>query len=129
MVDQRGTGGSQSVTCAQEHAQATDANAVASYVRRCFARLGGGTQRLGSEAAAADLERVRQALGYGRIDLYGSSYGATLAQIYLRRYPRAVRPATLDGASLPGAPVYELAARNAERALRLLAARCVAQPA
>ena len=72
-------------------------------------------------SAAADLERVRRALGYGRIDVYGSSYGATLAQFYLRRFRGPVRTATLDGASLAGAPVYELAARNAERALRLLA--------
>ena len=129
LVDQRGTGGSQSVACPQEHVRATDADAVASYLRRCFARLGGGTRRLSTEAAAADLERVRRALGYGRIDLYGSSYGATLAQIYLRRFPRSVRTATLDGASLASIPVYELAGRNAERALEAQIARCLAQPA
>ena len=130
MVDQRGTGGSQGVACPQEHVRATDANAVASYLRRCFARLGAArTRRLGSEAAAADLERVRQALGYGRVDLYGSSYGATLAQVYLRRFPRSVRTATLDGASLESSPVYELAGRNAERALDAQTARCRAQPA
>jgi pimeloyl-ACP methyl ester carboxylesterase len=129
LVDQRGTGQSQRVACPQEHVRATDAGAVASYLRRCFARLGSGAERLTTLSAAADLESVRRALGYGRIDVYGSSYGAALAQVYLQRYPRAVRTATLDGASLPGSPVYELAARNAERALQLLAARCVAQPA
>ena len=40
LVDQRGTGGSQGVACPQEHVRATDARAVASYLRRCFARLG-----------------------------------------------------------------------------------------
>ena len=117
------------VACPQEHVRATDAGAVASYLRRCFAHLRRRGERLCTASAAADLERVRRALGYGRIDVYGSSYGATLAQFYLRRYPRSVRTATLDGASLPGSPVYELAARNAERALRLVVARCVAQPA
>jgi pimeloyl-ACP methyl ester carboxylesterase len=129
LADQRGTGGSQRVACPQEHVRAMDGGAVTSYLRRCFANLRGGVQRLTTASAAADLERVRRALGYGRIDVYGSSYGATLAQIYLRRYPRSVRTATLDGASLAEAPVYELAARNAEHALRLVLARCVAQPA
>jgi pimeloyl-ACP methyl ester carboxylesterase len=129
LVDQRGTGGSQRVACPREHVRATDADAVASYLRRCFAHLGAGAEQLSTANAAADLERVRRRLGYGRVDVYGSSYGATLAQSYLRRYPRSVRTATLDGASLPGSPVYELAARNAERALRQLAARCAAQTA
>jgi len=128
LVDQRGTGASQGVACPQEHVRATDAHAVASYLRRCFTRLGGETQRLSTQAAAADLERVRQALGYDRIDLYGGSYGATLAQVYLRRFPRSVRTATLDGASLASTPVYELSGRNAELALRAQIARCVAQP-
>jgi pimeloyl-ACP methyl ester carboxylesterase len=129
LVDQRGTGGSQGAACPQEHVRAADAGAVASYLRRCFSNLRGGVERLSTASAAADLEAVRRALGYGRIDVYGSSYGATLAQFFLRRFPGSVRTATLDGASLAEAPVYELAARNAERALRLLAARCATQPA
>jgi pimeloyl-ACP methyl ester carboxylesterase len=129
LVDQRGTGGSRALVCPQEHVRATDASAVASYVRRCFARLGGAARLLTSAVAVEDLERVRQALGYTRIDVYGSSYGATLAQLYLRRHPQSVRTATLDGASLPGVPVYELAARNAEHALAIQLARCQAQPA
>ena len=128
LVDQRGTGGSDALTCPQEHVQATDADAVAAYLRRCFARIGGRARSLTSAAAADDLEGVRRALGYGRIDVYGGSYGATLAQIYLRRHPRAVRTLTLDSASLPSVPVYELAAGNAERALRVEIARCRAQP-
>ena len=68
--------------------RATDAEAVAAYFRRCFARLGDRARLLTSTAAADDLERVRSVLGYGRVDVYGSSYGATLAQLYLRRHPR-----------------------------------------
>ena len=34
---------------------------------------------------------MRQALGYERIDVYGSSYGATLAQLYASRHPGSVR--------------------------------------
>ena len=128
LVDQRGTGGSDALTCPQEHVQATDAEAVASYLRGCFARFGTRARHLTSTAAADDLEGVRRALGYGRVDVYGSSYGATLAQLYLRRHPRSVRTVTLDSASLPSVPVYELAARNAELALRAQVARCQTEP-
>jgi pimeloyl-ACP methyl ester carboxylesterase len=129
LVDQRGTGGSDALVCPQQHVQATYASALASYLRRCFAGLGSGARWLTSANAADDLERVRRTLGYGRVDVFGSSYGATLAQLYLRRHPQAVRTLTLDGASLPSVPVYELAARNAERALQLQIERCHAQPA
>jgi pimeloyl-ACP methyl ester carboxylesterase len=44
-----------------------------------------------------DLEAVRRALGYEKIDVYGASYGATAAQLYLRLYPHAVRTLILDG--------------------------------
>jgi pimeloyl-ACP methyl ester carboxylesterase len=128
LVDQRGTGGSHPVDCPQEHVPATSTVQVAAYVRRCFAQVGAEARFLTTAAAADDIERVRRALGYGRIDVYGSSYGATLAQEYLRRHGGSVRTATLDGASLPGAHVYELAARNAGRALRLVLARCGAGP-
>jgi pimeloyl-ACP methyl ester carboxylesterase len=124
LVDQRGTGGSHALACPRRRVRATDADAVAAYVRRCFARFGGEAQLFTSQAAADDLERVRKALGYGKIDVFGSSYGATLAQLFLRRHPDSVRTATLDGGSLWSIPVYELAGRNAERALRAGLARC-----
>jgi pimeloyl-ACP methyl ester carboxylesterase len=129
LVDQRGTGGSHALTCPQEHVRATNASAVASYVRRCFARVGGEARFLTTAAAADDLERLRRVLGYGRIDVYGASYGATLAQVYVRRHPQSPRTVTLDGASLPGVAVYELAAGNAERALRKQVTRCHAHAA
>jgi len=124
LVDQRGTGRSHALACPQQHVRATDATAVAAYIRRCFARFGGEARLLTSEAAADDIERVRQVLGYGRIDVFGSSYGATLAQLYLRRHRDSVRTVTLDSGSLWSTPVYELAALNAERALRAGIARC-----
>jgi pimeloyl-ACP methyl ester carboxylesterase len=67
---------------------------------------------------------VRRALGYGRVDVYGGSYGGTLAQVYLRRHPDAVRTLVLDGASLLGTRVYERSAPNAERALGAILRRC-----
>jgi pimeloyl-ACP methyl ester carboxylesterase len=98
-------------------------------VRHCFAKLGAHARSYTTAAAADDLDVVRRALDYGRIDLYGGSYGATLAQVYLERHPDSVRTVVLDGASLRSVPIYELSARNADRALRLDLSRCRAQPA
>ena len=128
-VDQRGTGGSHAMQCPQEHVPLHGAPArVAGYIERCFAHLDGDPRFYTSAPAADDLEDVRKALGYGPIDLFGTSYGATLAQIFLRLHPGAVRTMTLDGASLLNVPLYELQGRNTERALDSQLARC-ARPA
>ena len=102
LVDQRGTGGShpwpaRRSTCLRRTAgrvPRTPALLRAARRRARFLTTDGGGRRL---------ERVRRALGYGRIDIYGSSYGATLAQEYLRRHCGSVRTATLDGHRCRGA--------------------------
>ena len=47
--------------------------------------------------AADDMNEVREALGYGKINLRGGSYGSRAALIYMRRHPDTVRTATLNG--------------------------------
>jgi pimeloyl-ACP methyl ester carboxylesterase len=128
MVDERGTGGSAPLACADERVPADDAAAVTSYLRRCFARLPGDARLDTTSVAADDLDAVRRALGYGRIDLYGVSYGATLAQEFVRRHPASVRSVILDGGALPGVKVYDTSARNAEIALDAVLARCGRSP-
>jgi len=128
MVDQRGTGGS-GAACPHGYVQGADAAAVTRYVRRCLRSLKGQPRLDTTSVAADDLEAVRRALGYGRIDLYGGSYGATLAQVYLRRHPASVRTVVLDSGSLPDVRLYDVSPRNAERALDAQFARCAAQPA
>ena len=129
IVDQRGSGASSRLACPNEKVPARDAAAVTEYLSRCFAGLHRDPRLYTSSVAAADLERVRSTLGYGKIDIYGTSYGATLAQVFLRRYPRSVRSVVLDGGSLPGVRVYDTAPRNAERALDAELARCAAASA
>ena len=124
IVDQRGSGGSSRLACPDEKVPAGDAAAVTAYLSRCFAGLHRDPRLYTSSVAAADLERVRRTLGYRKIDVYGTSYGATLAQVYLRRYARSVRSVVLDGGSLPGVRIYDASARNAERALDAELARC-----
>jgi len=47
--------------------------------------------------AMDDLNDVRRALGYGRINLMGGSYGTRAALVYMRRHPDTVRTAVLNG--------------------------------
>jgi pimeloyl-ACP methyl ester carboxylesterase len=79
-----------------------------------------------TEIAMADLDEVRAALGYQRINLYGTSYGTYEAQVYLRDFPERVRSISMKGV----VPLQQLAprfhARDGEFAWRPLVARCEA---
>jgi pimeloyl-ACP methyl ester carboxylesterase len=129
MVDERGTGGSAPLECPDAQVPASDPAAVAAYLRGCFAQLPRDPRLYTTAVAADDLEAVRRALGYGRIDIYGGSYGVTLAEAFLRLHPQSVRTVVLDSGSLPSVRIYEESARNAQRALDAVLARCAAQPA
>src|SRR5512141_1419601 len=51
----------------------------------------------GTRMAMDDLDAVRAALGYRQLDVIGSSYGATAAQVYVKLHPRSVRSLILMG--------------------------------
>ena len=74
LVDQRGTGRSK-----PHHLDAT---------------------QYGTRMAMDDLDAVRAALGYRQLDVIGSSYGATAAQVYARLHPSSVRTLVLVAGGL-----------------------------
>nr|MDQ3746532.1 alpha/beta hydrolase [Acidobacteriota bacterium] len=82
-----------------------------------------------TSAAAVDLDDVRAALGYDRINFVGISYGTRAALEYVRRHPSHVRAVVLMGAVISDArmPLYH--ARAAQRAMELLFDDCAADPA
>lgn len=96
------------------------------YVRSCTAHLKGDARQYGTATAMDDLEAVRKALGYGKIDLYGVSYGAAAAQVFMNRYPGSVRSVILDGATLIDIPLWERLGSNGRLALDRIAKRCAA---
>ena len=49
---------------------------------------------------AADVDDIRQALGYDQLNIYGGSYGSQLAQEVMRSFPEGIRSVVL-GAVLP----------------------------
>src|SRR5919106_1748301 len=67
--------------------------------------------------AMDDLDAVRAALGYRQLDVIGSSYGATAAQVYLKLHPSSVRTLILTGATAIDVPFFDHYAVNAQRAL------------
>ena len=102
LVDQRGTGQSK-----PDHVDAT---------------------QYGTRMAVDDLDAVRSALGYRQLDVIGSSYGATAAQVYAKLHPSSVRTLVLVAGTLIDVPIYDRWAVNAQRALDQLAEACASQP-
>lgn len=130
LVDQRGTGQSHPLDCPSS---GTDENngdaAVEAQVKRCIQQLDADPRFYTTLDAVADLDQVRAALGYDRINLYGISYGTRVAQAYLARYPERVRTVILDGVVSPTRPLGLTMASDAQRALDLIFARCAADSA
>ena len=124
-VDQRGTGLSGKLECpsdADADAQLSDADADAA-MRRCIAASKAPFAAYTTAAAARDIEAVRRALGYDRINLWGGSYGTRLAQAYARAYPAGVRTLLLDAVAAPD-QVIPAGGRDSQAALDALFAQC-----
>ncbi len=130
LVDQRGTGQSHPLVCpSSETAGATDDTSIQAQVNRCIEQLDADPRYYTTLDAVADLEQVRAALGYPRLNLYGVSYGTRVAQVYLAQHPDQVRTMILDGVVSPARPLGLTMASDAQRALDLIFARCATDPA
>ena len=98
-IDQRGTGESAPLQCRLRD-PADPQSYLADYfppdaVARCLDELrrGADLSRYGYPQLAHDVEAVRAALGYERLDLWGGSYGTRAALVYMRQHPERVREA------------------------------------
>lgn len=78
----------------------------------------------GTADFVADLEAVRQRLGYEQIDIFAVSYGTRAALAYLHAYPDSVRSAVLSGVVPPFVRLRERDAPDSQRALENLLAEC-----
>jgi pimeloyl-ACP methyl ester carboxylesterase len=136
LLDQRGTGGSHPLNCTLYDRSGDLQDALGDFfpveaVERCRAELETKAD-LGlytTDLAADDLEEVRQALGYGPLNLYGGSYGTRAILVFMRRHPGSVRTATLEGVDPPNFPMPLYFARDAQRALDGVLGECAAEPA
>jgi pimeloyl-ACP methyl ester carboxylesterase len=110
LIDPRGTGQSAPLRCAAlaprdpfDEFSDTD---IAMAAHRCIAELASAgdadVAQYTTPTFVADIEAVRVALGYDRINIWGGSYGTRVAQEYMRRHPDHVRAVVLDGVAPPG---------------------------
>ncbi len=135
-VDVRGTGQSNALDCPVTAPDAPLQDYFTEFlsedfVRKCLAQQDAEVGLYTVPIAMDDINEVRAALGYGQINLYGSSGGTRAEQVYMRRHPETVRTAVLKGVApmdmenpLPFAKVLEvgvnalIAACEAEAACR-----------
>jgi pimeloyl-ACP methyl ester carboxylesterase len=132
LVDQRGTGDSQKLDCDMPEDALEDIDTppgeLAALARECLRTLPGDPRFYTTSVAVRDLDAVREALGYARINLYGASYGTRVAQHYVRRFPGHARTVVLDGVVQPGLALGPAIATDAEASLRKAFADCGAAP-
>ena len=100
LVDLRGTGRSSPLACAAFDRHLTN---YAVRAGQCAAELGPDRVFYDTSQSVQDLESVLSALGLGKVDLYGDSYGSFAAQAFAVRYPSRLRSVVLDSTyQLPG---------------------------
>jgi pimeloyl-ACP methyl ester carboxylesterase len=127
LLDQRGTGRSEPLFCdyPEDWRETRDElPALRQATLACLARYGERVRYYTSSVAALDLERVREALGYAQIELYGASYGTRMAELYLRHHADVVQAVILDGVTYPEQSIGPDTPLDGERALDLILERC-----
>jgi pimeloyl-ACP methyl ester carboxylesterase len=134
LVDQRGTGGSHQVTAPTSPdwsglSPSEIEQAYAAWIQKELPRLDMDMRYYTTSVAMDDLDEVRQALGYEKINLFGGSYGATAAQYYLRQHEEHVRSVVLLSGSVGNVHIWERQAANAQKALDATFSLCESDPA
>jgi pimeloyl-ACP methyl ester carboxylesterase len=102
--DQRGTGSSNPLHCnaldseeiAEEALELESVDVLGLLVELCALQIGSARGVYTTAESVADLESVRQALGYEKLVLYATSYGTKVALQYAERFPERVESLVLD---------------------------------
>jgi pimeloyl-ACP methyl ester carboxylesterase len=131
LIDQRGTGGSNPLDC-DLYGNPPDLQVAVTTlfppaaVRACREKLSkiADLAMYTTAAGMDDVDEVRQWLGYGKINIWGGSYGSVAAQVYMRRHGASLRSVVLAGTE----PVDELNplhhAQAGQRAVDIIFERC-----
>lgn len=132
-VDQRGTGESNPLACGRP----SDNDEMRNYftegvdlakLRECRAQLekNANLALYTTPIAMDDLDDVRAALGYDKVNLLGGSYGTFAGFVYMRQHANHVRSAILEGVSPVDARIYLPFAKGVEHSLERMFADCAA---
>lgn len=138
LVDQRGTGKSKTLTCDLSFDKNkdplietlnADPKALEKDWAKCVSTIKGDPALHRTDEYINDLESIRKGLGYGKINVWGGSYGSRVALRYMKLYPDSIRTATLDGVAPTSLRLPDDAMLNSEAELRTALAACAASPA
>jgi len=125
VFDQRGTGYSHPLSChgfEQPGAYRSSAGLIAS----CARQIGSERAFYTTPDTVADIEALREAGGYEKLVLWGTSYGTKVAEEYAQRYPQHVEALVLDSVVPPTGP-EPLARSTFEAVPRILRQLCAAR--
>jgi pimeloyl-ACP methyl ester carboxylesterase len=103
VFDQRGIGLSDPLAC---HAFEVPSlyHSLSALVEACGDELGPDRSFYTTADTVADIEAIRQAGGYEKLVLYGTSYGTKVAEQYAQEYPSHVEALVLDSVVPPNGP-------------------------
>ncbi len=137
-VDQRGTGGSNPLHCSlgddfnaiiQSVAIGVDADLAAVATCRQELEQRADLRLYTTPVAMDDIDEVRAALGYERVNLFAASYGTRAALVYMRQHPGRVRSAILRALGSVDLRLPLTVTADSERALNRLLGACDQDPA
>jgi pimeloyl-ACP methyl ester carboxylesterase len=136
LVDQRGTGESNPLNCApfgsrEDMRGYFGEQFPVEKIRACRTELEkvADLKLYTTSIAMDDLDEVRAALGYDRINVYGGSYGSTTSLVYLRQHGDHVRAVAIFGVAPPAAKIPLSFSRGVQDAVNRMFADCAADQA
>jgi pimeloyl-ACP methyl ester carboxylesterase len=136
LVDNRGTGTSGLIDCEnlQTFEGRTSGPAFAKRVGACARQIDRdfgphATDLFATAYAVDDLAAVIRALGFGKVDMYGDSYGTFFVQHFMARHPDMLHSVVLDSAYSPRAldPWYASSGTAARNAMEIVSPGSVAR--
>lgn len=136
LVDYCGTGGSEPLFCPYQKEDRGVEEVLESFipvdrVPACRELLSADHDltQYTTDRIVDDVDEVRSALGYDKVNLIGGSYGSRAALVYLRRHPDAVRTVDIEGVVPTDARLPVTFARDAQAALDGRLTECAVDPA
>jgi pimeloyl-ACP methyl ester carboxylesterase len=126
LIDDRGRGFSQAIDCPElQHGTASFKDAETD----CAAQLGPGDSWYGTGDIAMDTDAVRAALGYEKVDYWGSSYAGEDVSAYATRFGQHLRSIVLDAPmGTPALRPFLLDGDNARATAREVRLACQRSP-
>jgi pimeloyl-ACP methyl ester carboxylesterase len=135
-IDQRGTGRSAPLRCADESptrplADNASNEALVARMAACRQALQklphGDLRHFTTWLAAQDVDAVRERLEVEYVNVVGASYGTRMALEYMRQFPKAVRRAVIDGVAPPDMALPTAFSTDNQAALDAELAACEAE--